>query len=179
MSAPYVQFFEQWGRTVEYEFYTSTGSDEAQQRADAVAIADRRPFAAIVVPGGTVLQTELAAARILVIGTGTNTEGREQSPYRWGAFATDNAAAGVNTGEFVAKSLAGRPAKWAGDASVRATTRKIAVLYPEPEPRLDFRIDFFNDAFRRYARRGAALPTGVTIVPLTCANVSVAHLLSC
>ena len=89
MSAPWEAFFEQWGRTVEYEFYTSTGSDEPEQHTQAVAIVDRRPFAVISVPGGIVLQTELAAARILVLGGATNTEGRTQSPYRWGSFATD------------------------------------------------------------------------------------------
>ena len=160
MAAPFERFFEQWGRTVEWDFYTSTGSDEAAQRADAIAIIDREPFAAMVVPGGTVLQTELAAGKVLVLGSGTNTEAREQSPYRWGAFATDTAAAGVNTGEFVAKSLAGRTAQWAGE-SLRTKTRTIVAVYPAPEPRLDFRIEYFDDAFRQYAKRGVPRPASV------------------
>ena len=161
MSAPWEAFFEQWGRTAEYEFYTSTGSDEPEQRADAVAIIDKRPFAVISVPGGIVLQTELAAARILVLGGATNTEGRTQSPYRWGSFATDLAAAGVNTGEFVAKSLVGRKAKWAGDAAMVERDRKLVALYPAISARQDFQIDYFNDSFRRYAGKRTALPAAV------------------
>jgi hypothetical protein len=162
MAAPYERFYEQWGRTVEWDFYTSTGSDEAAQRADAIAIADREPFAALVVPGGIVLQTELAEAGVLTLGTGTNVEAEEQRPYRWGAFATDTAAAGVNAGEFVAKSLAGRKAKWAGDEAMQAETRTFATVFPAPEPRLDFRVDYFDDAFREYAPRGARTATPVS-----------------
>ncbi len=161
MAAPYEAFFEQWGRTIEWDFYTSTGSDEPAQRADAVAIVDPVPFAALVVPGGNVLETELAQRRVLVLGPGTNTEAREQTPYRFGAFATDTAASAVNTGEFVAKALAGRKARWAGDESMHTRTRAFATVFPAPEPRLDFRIAYFDDAFREHAARDAKLPTPV------------------
>lgn len=161
MAAPFEAFFEQWGRTVEWDFYTSTGSDEAAQRADAIAILDRAPFAALVVPGGNTLQTELARGKVLVLGTGTNTEAREQSPYRWGAFATDTAAAAVNAGEFVAKALAGRKARWAGDETMRTSSRRFATVFPAPEPRLDFRIGYFDDAFREHAKRRTPLPVPV------------------
>jgi len=162
MAAPYERFYEQWGRTVEWEFYTSTGSDEAAQRADAIAIADREPFAALVVPGGIVLQTELAQAGVLTLGTATNVEAEEQQPYRWGAFATDTSAAGVNAGEFVAKSLAGRKAQWAGDEALHMETRSFAAVFPGPEPRLDFRVEYFDDAFRKYAKRGTPTATPVS-----------------
>ena len=161
MAAPYERFFEQWGRTIEWDFYMSTGSDEAAQRADAIAIVDREPFAALVVPGGNELMTELATAKVLVLGPGTNTEAEEQSPYRWGAFATDTAAASVNTGEFVAKALAGRKAQWAGDEALHSKTRTFATIFPAPEPRLDFRIEYFDEAFRKYAKRGTRAATPV------------------
>ncbi|MFI5047673.1 MAG: hypothetical protein ACHQIG_11475 [Acidimicrobiia bacterium] len=161
MAAPYERFFEQWRRSVEYVFYTSTGSDEAAQHADAIAIAALHPFAALAIPGGIVLQRELANKRIVVLGTPTNVEGRRQAPYRWGAFAVDTAAAEVNAGEFVAKSLVGRPAVWAGDSAMRDRTRSVAVLYPAPESRLDFKLEYFDDAFARAAPRRTRTPVAV------------------
>ena len=164
MAAPYERFYEQWGRTIEWDFYTSTGSDEAAQRADAIAIVDREPFAALVVPGGIELHDRARRGRACSCsGTGTNMEAEEQPPYRWGAFATDTAAASVNTGEFVAKALAGRKAQWAGDEALRSKTRTFATVFPAPEPRLDFRVEYFDDAFRKYAKRGTPTATPVQL----------------
>ena len=42
---PALRFYETWGRDLEVHFYTSTGSDEAAQRADLVAIKAMKPFA--------------------------------------------------------------------------------------------------------------------------------------
>ena len=42
---PQMKFFETWGRDVEIKFLTSSGSDEAAQRADVVAIKAMKPFA--------------------------------------------------------------------------------------------------------------------------------------
>jgi hypothetical protein len=39
--------YETWGRTVEYQFVESTGSDETAQRADALAIKAMKPFAVL------------------------------------------------------------------------------------------------------------------------------------
>ena len=39
--------YETWGRTVEFTFVKSTGSDEAAQRADAVEVAALKPFAVL------------------------------------------------------------------------------------------------------------------------------------
>ena len=43
----YHNFYEQWGRAIDVEFYTSTGIDETAQRADVVAISAMKPFAVI------------------------------------------------------------------------------------------------------------------------------------
>ena len=39
--------YQTWGRTVELEFQQSSGSDEAAQRADAIAVAAKKPFIVI------------------------------------------------------------------------------------------------------------------------------------
>ena len=41
----------QWGREVEYSFVTSTGSDEAAQRADAVKVVAMKPFVVVNLTG--------------------------------------------------------------------------------------------------------------------------------
>ena len=42
---PQMKFYETWGRDIEVKFLTSSGSDEAAQRADVVAIKAMKPFA--------------------------------------------------------------------------------------------------------------------------------------
>src|SRR5262245_38651298 len=65
--------YELWGRKIDYEFVTYSGTDEASQRADAVTIAAKKPFAAVLTVGGPILSTELAKRKIAVPwGPGNN-----------------------------------------------------------------------------------------------------------
>ncbi len=114
--------FNTWGRTVELEFVTPSGPDEASQHADALTIADMKPFfvinAAPTNPasgGGQVWAADLVAKKILTHqGGATNEEAARQAPYRWlGGF--DSNASAVNGAEVIAKMLAGGTAKWSGD----------------------------------------------------------------
>src|SRR5262245_36736760 len=41
---PNMRFYETWGRDIEIKFHTSSGNDEAAQRADLVAIKAMKPF---------------------------------------------------------------------------------------------------------------------------------------
>jgi hypothetical protein len=120
---------EQWGRTVEFEYFQATGSDEAAQRADAVAVLAEKPFAVIDIAGGDVFETLVAQDKALSISptTGTNRQSIAQSPYRWTA-TTDYTATALIGAEFVAKQLLGGKAEHAGDADLQSKTRVFGVV---------------------------------------------------
>ena len=109
--------FNTWGRTIEYEVMTPSGADEAAQHADALAVAEKQPFAVIVQATGTgqVFADDLVAKKIIVFYGGvTNAQAGAQAPYRW-LFGTDSNAAAVNGAQFAARQLQGETAKWSGD----------------------------------------------------------------
>ena len=149
---------EQWGRTVEFEYFDSTGGDEAAQRADAVAVLAMKPFAVIDVggrnsPAGDVFQTLIAQGKVLSISatTGTNRQSIAQSPYRWTA-TTDYTATAIIGAEFVGKQLVGKKAEYAGDdlkskARVFGVIRSTAANAPE--------LEYVNDELARYDVRTA------------------------
>jgi hypothetical protein len=66
-------FYETWGRDIEFRFVTSSGSDEAAQRADVVKVKAMKPFAVFhtIVKGLDIFETELAKAKIPVLGYST------------------------------------------------------------------------------------------------------------
>jgi hypothetical protein len=112
--------FNLWGRQLEFVTVNPTGTDEAAQRADALTVAEKKPFAVVVnVPvtagGGQVFAAELVAKKIIVFFGGiTNKEADRQAPYRYlGGF--DNNGSAVNSVLFAARQLQGETAKWSGD----------------------------------------------------------------
>ena len=157
----YEHWIQTWGRTVKLSFEQATGADETAQRADALKISEMRPFAVIdaggTYGGGAVFDSVLARDKIIVItaggdaSRGSNDDAIKQSPYRWGS--QDTGIFAINAGEFVAKSLAGRKARWAGDDALRAKTRKIAVLYPTGSGGVD--VSKFENAFKKYGGSGS------------------------
>jgi hypothetical protein len=126
MAAVFEHAYEMWGRTVEFEFVYSTGTDEAAQRADAVDVAAKKPFA--VLGGGQVFAREVAARKILVISGGTNLDIESQQPYRQSS-ATDLNVPMVALAELVTKVLKGKPAQWAGDGGLQDDDRVFGVVY--------------------------------------------------
>jgi hypothetical protein len=120
--------YELWGRTIDYEFVTYSGTDEAAQRADAVTIAAKKPFAVALTVGGPILSTELAKRKILVAwGPGSNEANLEQQPYRFTGQDADLQAKNVAT--WIGKQIAGRPARFAGDPDFQKEDRKLGLLY--------------------------------------------------
>jgi hypothetical protein len=121
-------FYETWGRNVEVRFVTSSGDDEAAQRADAVTIKAIAPFAALdFTVGLPVLEAELAKARIVVFGfASTTSNALAQVPYRWGP--SDTGAVAVNAAEVIGKQLVGRHARFAG-AELQQRRRRFAAVF--------------------------------------------------
>jgi hypothetical protein len=126
---PEMRFYETWGRDIEAHFFTSSGSDEASQRADLVSITAMKPFAVMNLISGIdsrVLEAGLAAAKIMSWGyTPTYEDSAKQSPYRWGS--ADNDATAVNSAEVIGKQLVGKKAEFGGK-DVTAQTRTIGVV---------------------------------------------------
>ena len=111
---PQMKFFETWGRDFEIKFITSSGSDEAAQRADVVTIKAMKPFAVfhLIVAGLDVLETELAKAHIPTMGYSTTaTKANLQAPYRWGL--SDAQSSAINSAEVIGKQLVGKKAEYA------------------------------------------------------------------
>ncbi|HEX8803509.1 MAG TPA: hypothetical protein VF743_04935, partial [Acidimicrobiales bacterium] len=99
----YNTIFETYGRRVEVEVYTGTGAgdDIEAARNDAIAIAEKKPFAVIGGPAqaSPVFATELASQGI-VCGPGCTAAIPEETvdeyyPYMWQVGATPNQAAAL------------------------------------------------------------------------------------
>ena len=158
--------YQTWGRHPVYEFVEASGNDEAAQRADAVKIKGMKPFIVIVAAnqstGLPVLEAELAKARIIVNGAGatglTTAELAKQAPYRW-AVQADSVASVYLVTNFLARSLSGRPARWAGDEAL--TKKKRAFGLVTPEGRID--VALFNRLIVEYG--GARPVDAVTYDP--------------
>ncbi|HXY90871.1 MAG TPA: hypothetical protein VEP49_00175 [Acidimicrobiia bacterium] len=132
----YKYAYETWGRTVEFTFVKSTGSDEAAQRSDAVGVAALKPFAVLdeatsintpPVGGGAVFEQALKNAGVpLVISTGASDPKLLSRSYS------------LPTAEFIGKQLKGGKAVYA-DKSMQNQPRKFGVLFPD-----NFDIDYFK-----------------------------------
>ena len=150
--AAYAHAYETWGRKVELEFVESSGSDEAAQRGDALAVEQLKPFAVIdaTVIGLDVLEATLAQAKIVVNGyAGSTQKALRQAPYRWGQ--SDSQAAAINAAQFAGKQLVRKKAQWAGDESMQSEQRTFATIYTDGV--ID--IDQFDTEFAKYRGKTA------------------------
>jgi hypothetical protein len=134
--AVYQQLFETYGRTVELETFTGTGSsdDLDAARADAIAIADKKPFAVIGSPlqAREVFAEELAARKVICfVGCGLALSDeliKDNFPYVWTTGPTTNQA--VQLAAEAIGNLAG-PGKavLAGNDATKAKDRVYAAVH--------------------------------------------------
>jgi hypothetical protein len=124
------QVYETWGRQVEFKVITSSGTDEASQRADAVTVKAEKPMFVmdVVASGLSTLAAVLAADKYVVFSFGTTSDDAlKQAPYRWAT--TDQNATSINAAEFIGKQLKGGKAQYAGD-DLKTESRKFATIAP-------------------------------------------------
>ncbi|MGH9030906.1 MAG: hypothetical protein ACRDZV_02150, partial [Acidimicrobiia bacterium] len=124
-------YYETYGREVVLECYLSSGasSDIEAARADAIAIADKEPFAVF---GGPALAIqpfagELAAREVVCVGTcalATTVEFLDDNaPYVYTNGIAPEQAARL-TAEMVSKQAPpGQPAEYAGDPAIQSEDR--------------------------------------------------------
>jgi hypothetical protein len=124
--------WETYGRSVDLEIVNRSGTDEAAQRADALAVSGMKPFyvADLTTGGSPIFAAAVANSKIIVqSAAGTAEDAARQAPYRWLGAGDPNGPA-INAGEFARKSLVGKPARFGGD-DVKSKTRKFGVIYPD------------------------------------------------
>jgi hypothetical protein len=145
--------YQQWGRKVDVQVVEATGPDEAAQRADAVSVLAMKPFAVVDVSshasgsgtdyGSEVFLSAIAKQKVLALGGNSpNKLSISQDPYRW-PLNIDFAANALLGAELITKNLVGKPAQYAGDASLQAkkrvfgSVRSDAVTAPDVQPAFD------------------------------------------
>ena len=132
----YNKLYETYGRTVEVETYLGTGAgdDAAAATTDAIAIAEKKPFA--VIGGPTVAYNVFAAelaSRGIICGPNCALATPEHivednAPLLWQAGATPNQAAALAS-EAIGKLAGPGKAELAGDDATRAEDRVYALLH--------------------------------------------------
>jgi hypothetical protein len=135
-AALYNEVFETYGRRVVIETYTATGpgDDADAARADALAIAEREPFAVLGGPqlASPVFAQELASRQIVCGGNCAQAISEElvdeYYPYIWQVGQTPEQAAVLAAEAF--GNLAGPgPAEMAGDEETREQDRVYGVVH--------------------------------------------------
>ncbi|HET6951113.1 MAG TPA: hypothetical protein VFI47_12095 [Acidimicrobiales bacterium] len=132
----YNKVFETYGRTVVVETFTGSGAsdDRDAARADAVAIAEKEPFAVI---GGPIQATEVfgpaIAAERIVCGPGCSGAPpeatiEEYAPYLWPVGPTPEQAAAL-VAEMVGKLAGPGKATMAGDPALHDRDRRYALVH--------------------------------------------------
>jgi hypothetical protein len=132
----YNQMFQFYGRKIDPEFFVGTGSgaDTAASKADAIAIADKKPFAVLGGPAqsSTVFADELAHRGVACLGTcalAMPTKLTEQNkPY----IITDTLSpeqGATLTSEFIGKQLGKGKAQFAGNDATKSKNRVYGILH--------------------------------------------------
>ncbi len=165
-------YYETYGRTVELVPFVGTGdaTDEVAARADATTIAETiKPFAVL---GGPILTAafgqEIIASKIFCIDclpSQPNSYYAQHSPYAIGLPI--NADEGqIQVADYIDKQLNGRPAAFAGDASLHSKTRKFGLVYISTGQDSETQTDHFvsslaADGIKLSARLAYTSPTTI------------------
>jgi len=129
--AAYAHVFETWGRTVDLTFITSSGGDEAAQRADAITVEQEKPMFVVdaTSTGLGTMATVLGHDKYVVLSYATTTkDATAQAPYRWGN--SDPNAIATNAAQFIGAQLAKGKAEFAGDSAMQSQPRKFGAIVP-------------------------------------------------
>jgi hypothetical protein len=135
--------YELYGRQLKYQEYTSengNSTDEAQSKGKEGACLDADKIAkeikAFAVMGGSSPFGECAAERQMVVFAAgayyPESWYKRYHPYLWENIMECERIA-YQTGEYIGKRLMNRPAKWAGDITMRSKTRYFATYVPDNE----------------------------------------------
>jgi ABC-type branched-subunit amino acid transport system substrate-binding protein len=132
----YNKMFEMYGRKISVEFYLATGpgSDTTAAKADAIAIAEKKPFAVLGGPAQstTVFADELAHRGVLCLGTCALAMPQrisdQNKPYIYTEGPSPEEAATL-TAEFIGKQAGPGKAQFAGDDATKNKNRVYGIVH--------------------------------------------------
>ena len=147
--------YQTWGRRLRLVFVTPSGADDdpIRARADAVRVATEvGAFASWGGPARTsAYAAELADRRVLCICAVPEPDAwyQARAPYVISPAPTLGQRISLQT-EYVAKRLAGRPARFAGDVMLAAQTRAFGLVYEDTPGQVGLRgAEALEKALRR------------------------------
>jgi ABC-type branched-subunit amino acid transport system substrate-binding protein len=154
----YNRLFELYGRKISVEFFTGTaaGSDSAAAKADAIAIAEKKPFAVLNGPqqSTSVFSDELAHRGVLCIGTCATAVPQKlvegNKPYILPTTPSPEQSATL-TAEFVGKQVGKGKAEFAGDNATKAKNRVYGIVhYDTPDGQYKGLFDTLKAQLKKY-----------------------------
>jgi hypothetical protein len=154
----YNQLFEFYDRRIEPELFVGTGpgSDSAAAKADAIAIADKKPFAVLGGPAQstTVFADELAHRGVMCLGTCALAMPEKllnaNKPYLFTNGPSPEESATL-TAEFVGKQVGKGKAEYAGDDATRNKDRVYGILhYNTPDGQYDGLFSTLKAQLKKY-----------------------------
>jgi hypothetical protein len=154
----YNQLYELYGRKISVEFFTGTAasSDSAAAKADAIAIAEKKPFAVLGGPqqSTSVFSDELAHRGVMCIGTCATAvpqrlvEGNK--PYILTTGPSPEQGATL-TAEFVGKQAGPGKAEFAGNDATKAKNRVYGIVhYDTPDGQYKGLFDTLKAGLKKY-----------------------------
>jgi hypothetical protein len=154
----YNRLFELYGRKISVEFFTGTSasSDSAAAKADAIAIADKKPFAVLGGPqqSTSVFSDELAHRGVLCIGTCATAVPQKlvegNKPYILPTTPAPEQAATLSA-EFIGKQAGPGKAEFAGDDATKNKKRVYGILhYDTPDGQYKGLFDTLKAQLKKY-----------------------------
>jgi hypothetical protein len=154
----YNQMFELYGRKISAEFFTGTGpgSDTAAAKADAIAIADKKPFAVLGGPQQStpVFADELAHRGVLCLGTCATAMPQKLTDANKPYILTNGPSpeqSATLTAEFVGKQVGKGKAQYAGDDATKNKNRVYGILhYNTPDGQYDGLFSTLKAQLKKY-----------------------------
>ena len=160
----YNQMYQFYGRKITPEFFVGTGpgSDTAAAKADAIAIADKKPFAVLGGPAQstTVFADELAHRGVSCLGTcalamPTKITDRDK-PYIITDTLSPEQSAQL-TAEFVGKQLGKGKAEFAGNDATKGKNRVYGILhYNTPDGQYTGLFNQLTSGLKKYGIKAKA-----------------------
>jgi hypothetical protein len=154
----YNRMLELYGRKIDVQFFDGTGSgaDTTASKADAIAIADMKPFAVLGGPqqSTTVFSDELAHRGVLCVGTCATAVPQKiinsDQPYIWPVGASPEEAARI-AAEFIGKQAGPGKAQYAGNDATKSKNRVYGFAhYDTPDGQYKGLFDTLESALKKY-----------------------------
>jgi hypothetical protein len=154
----YNQQFERYGRKISVEFFVGTGpgSDTAAAKADAIAIAEKKPFAVLGGPqqSTSVFSDELAHRGVMCIGFCATAVPQKlveaNKPYIL-PFEKSPEQSATLAAEFVGKQVGKGKAEFAGDDATKTKNRVYGIVhYDTPDGQYKGLFDTLKAQLKRY-----------------------------